>query len=72
MTAHRFRSSRPDKWVHPRSSMDPSLRFMKHGPILPMVEECGRAGIDVRRELIGGVVVLVLFGLIALGVAVVL
>ncbi len=36
MSAHSYRSSRPDGWVQPRPYSDASSRFMKHGPILPM------------------------------------
>lgn len=28
--------SRPDNWLDPRPYSDPSLRRMKHGPLLPM------------------------------------
>ena len=33
------RSSRPCSWNEPRQYQDASLRFMKHGPILPMEKE---------------------------------
>jgi len=33
-----FRSSRPDSWTMPRPHRDASLRYMTHGPILPMEE----------------------------------
>ena len=37
-----FRSSRSSRFeVKPRPHKDPSLRYMKHGPILPMEEERG-------------------------------
>lgn len=34
-----YRSSRPDQWAQPRPYSDASLRFYKHGPILPMDEQ---------------------------------
>ena len=36
MSSLSFRSSRPDSWVHPRAYSDASMRYMTHGPILPM------------------------------------
>jgi hypothetical protein len=41
-----FSSSKPCHWVQPRPHSDASLRFMKHGPILPM--DYGRPGFAVR------------------------
>ena len=41
MSSLSFRSSRPDNWVQPRPYTDPSQRYMRHGPILPMDEEPG-------------------------------
>ena len=38
MSSLSFRSSRPDKWVSPRSHQDASLRYMQHGPVQPMEE----------------------------------
>ena len=38
MSGLQFRSSRPDAWTMPRAYQDASLRYMKHGPILPMEE----------------------------------
>ena len=38
MSSMSFRSSRPDNWVQPRAHRDASLRYMKHGPLLPMEE----------------------------------
>lgn len=38
MSSYTFRSSRPDGWISPRPHQDASLRFMKHGRILPMEE----------------------------------
>jgi hypothetical protein len=38
MSSLSYRSSRPDVWVMPRPHRDPSLRYMTHGPILPMEE----------------------------------
>ncbi len=38
MSSLSYRSSRPDGWVQPRPHQDSSLRYMKHGPIQPMVE----------------------------------
>ncbi len=36
MSSLSYRSSRPDAWVQPRPFSDASVRFAKHGPILPM------------------------------------
>lgn len=36
MSLYSFRSSRPDKWIAPRSYSDPTLRRMHYGPIQPM------------------------------------
>ncbi|WP_164931262.1 hypothetical protein [Erythrobacter sp. HKB08] len=36
MSSMSFRSSRPDRWVEPRQSMDPTQRMMRHGPVQPM------------------------------------
>ena len=41
MSVHCFRNSRPDTWSMPRPYSDPSLRFLKHGKILPMEERVG-------------------------------
>ncbi len=41
MSAMRYMSSNPDKWVQPRPHRDASLRYMMHGPIRPMDEEPG-------------------------------
>lgn len=38
MSAMRFRSSSPDSWTLPRPHSDASQRYMKHGPIQPMLE----------------------------------
>ncbi len=38
MASQSFRSSRPDGWTMPRPYHDASMRYMKHGPILPMEE----------------------------------
>lgn len=38
MSSMTFRSSRPDHWVSPRPYSDASLRYRKHGPVLPMDE----------------------------------
>jgi hypothetical protein len=38
MTSFTYRSSRPDGWIQPRPHQDPTLRYMKHGRILPMEE----------------------------------
>ena len=38
MSAHTYRSSRPDTWVQPRPYSDASARFAKHGAVLPMDE----------------------------------
>ena len=37
----RFHSSRACHWVDPRPHQDPSLRYMKHGKVLPMHDERG-------------------------------
>lgn len=34
--SHNHRSSTPDRWTMPRPHRDASLRYMMHGPILPM------------------------------------
>lgn len=36
MSAMRFKSSNPDTWIQPRPHRDASLRYMMHGPIVPM------------------------------------
>jgi hypothetical protein len=36
MSSLSYRSSRPDTWTQPRAHRDPSIRYMKHGPIQPM------------------------------------
>jgi hypothetical protein len=36
-----FRSSTPCQWVNPRPHTDASLRYMKHGPVLPMQSKLG-------------------------------
>ena len=38
MSSLSYRSSQPDRWVMPRPYRDASLRYMMHGPILPMEE----------------------------------
>ena len=38
MSSFTYRSSRPDGWIQPRPHQDPTLRYMKHGRILPMEE----------------------------------
>ena len=38
MASQSYRSSRPDGWTMPRPYRDASLRYMQHGPILPMEE----------------------------------
>ena len=38
MSSLTYRSSTPDRWVQPRPYSDASLRYMKHGAILPMDE----------------------------------
>ncbi len=38
MSGLSFRSSRPDRWVQPRSHSDASMRHQIHGPIRPMEE----------------------------------
>ena len=38
MTSFTYRSSRPDGWIQPRPHQDPTLRYMRHGRILPMEE----------------------------------
>jgi hypothetical protein len=38
MSSLSYRSSRPDGWVQPRAHRDPSIRYMTHGPVLPMEE----------------------------------
>jgi hypothetical protein len=38
MASLSYRSSKPDGWVMPRPYNDPSMRYMKHGPIQPMEE----------------------------------
>ena len=39
MSSFNFRSSRPDGWISPRPHRDASMRYMTHGPILPMEGE---------------------------------
>ncbi len=41
MSAMRYMSSNPDKWVQPRPHCDASLRRYVHGPIRPMHEDAG-------------------------------
>lgn len=36
MSTSSIRSSRPDAWSRPRSAIDPSLRLMIYGPLVPM------------------------------------
>ena len=36
MSNHSSRSSQPDTWSEPRSSRDPSQRFMTYGKLMPM------------------------------------
>lgn len=36
MSAHTFRSSRPDRWVSPRPYSDASLRAQTYGRVQPM------------------------------------
>lgn len=38
MSYERFTTSRPDAWNEPRPFSDPTIRRMKHGPIVPMQE----------------------------------
>jgi hypothetical protein len=52
MASPTFRSSRPDGWTVPRPHRDASLRYMMHGPILPM-EEPGFSLRDLFARLIG-------------------
>ena len=47
MSSYSVRSSRPCQGVNPRPHQDAGLRFMKHGPILPMEDE--EQGIFRRR-----------------------
>lgn len=39
MSSLSFRTSRPDRWVQPKSDSDSSLRFQMYGKILPMEGE---------------------------------
>ena len=57
-------SSRPDHWTMPRPHQDASLRYRMHGKLQPMHDY----GINVRREVIGGAVVLLLVGMMLAGV----
>jgi len=36
MSSLSYRSSRPDGWIQPRAYSDASMRYMTHGPVLPM------------------------------------
>jgi hypothetical protein len=45
-----YRSSRPDAWIMPRPHRDASLRYMKHGPILPMEQPGWFARLFGRRS----------------------
>ena len=38
MPSQSYRTSQPDRWTMPRPHRDASLRYMMHGPILPMEE----------------------------------
>ena len=40
MSSFSYRTSRPDRWVQPRAHSDASMRYMTHGPVLPM-EQAG-------------------------------
>lgn len=46
MSAWTYRSSNPDQWTMPRPTTDANTRYMKHGPIQPMLVE--RRGIFNR------------------------
>lgn len=39
MSASRFTSSRPDRWVQPRPHTDASQRLLTYGPIQPMQDD---------------------------------
>nr|WP_192895914.1 hypothetical protein [Parerythrobacter lutipelagi] len=36
MSQQSFRSSAPDNWTQPRPHSDPTLRYMRYGPVQPM------------------------------------
>lgn len=38
MSSYSFRSSKPDQWVSPRPTCDPSLRALAYGPVRSMHE----------------------------------
>jgi hypothetical protein len=44
MATATIRTSRPDNWAAPRSTMDPYQRRMTYGPIRPMDEGRGFFG----------------------------
>lgn len=50
MSSLQYRSSKPDAWTMPRAYQDASLRYMKHGPILPMEEPGMLARFFSRRR----------------------
>ena len=47
MSSRQYRSSKPDQWTLPRPYTDASLRYMKHGPIVPLDEP----GFSLRESL---------------------